>query len=97
MKVLIFDRIRLHLLLTYLIIMSTILASFAVGMRILYYHVLHQKIIDRLTIVAESAIDNIELDEDRLTFDRELTDRHRTHINIPVLIPEHNLEDVWKV
>lgn len=92
MKVLIFDRIRLHLLLTYLIIMSTILASFAVGMRILYYHVLHQKIIDRLTIVAESAIDNIELDEDRLTFDRELTDRHRTHINIPVLIPEHNLE-----
>ncbi len=92
MKVLIFDRIRLHLSLAYLVVMGTILASFTIGMRILFYHVLHQKIIDRLTIVAESAIDNIELDGDRLTFDRELTDRHRTHINIPVLIPEHNLE-----
>jgi two-component system, OmpR family, manganese sensing sensor histidine kinase len=92
MKILVFDRIRLRLSLAYLVIMGTISLGFAIGMRILYYHVLHQKIIDRLTIVAESAIDNIELDRDRLTFDRELTDRHRTHISILVLIPEQNLE-----
>jgi signal transduction histidine kinase len=72
--------------------MGAILTTFAIGVRILYYHVLHQKIIERLTLVAESAVDNIELDEDLLTFDRELTNRHRTQVNIPVLIPEHNLE-----
>lgn len=92
MKILVFDRIRLHLSLAYLVIMATILSSFGIGMRILYYHVLHQKVIDRLTTVAESAIDNIELDENRLTFDRELTDRHRTQLSIRVLTPEHNLE-----
>jgi two-component system, OmpR family, manganese sensing sensor histidine kinase len=92
MKLFIFDRIRLRLSLTYLITIGMILATFAVGVRILYYHVLHQKIIEQLTLVAERAIDNIELDRDRLTFDRELTDRHRTHLSIPVLIPEHNLE-----
>jgi two-component system, OmpR family, manganese sensing sensor histidine kinase len=92
MKSLMFDRIRLRLSLTYLFIMGTILATFAVGMRILYYHVLHQKIVERLTLVAESAINNVELDRGRLTFDTELIDRHRTHLNIPVLIPEYSLE-----
>jgi len=92
MKSLIFDRIRLRLSLTYLLVISTILATFAVGVRILYYHVLHQKIIDRLTLIAESAIDDIELDKDRLTFDRKLIDLHRIRSNIPVLIPEHKLE-----
>jgi two-component system, OmpR family, manganese sensing sensor histidine kinase len=87
-----FDRIRLRLSLNYLLVISTILTTFAVGMRILYDRVLHQKIIDRLTLVAERAIDNIELDRDRLTFDRELIDLHRIHSNTPVLIPEHNLE-----
>ena len=92
MKLLVFDQIRLRLSLTYMLVISTILATFAVGMRILYYHVLHQKIVDRLTLVAESAINNIELDEDRLTFDRELTDLHHIRLNIPVLVPEYNLE-----
>jgi two-component system, OmpR family, manganese sensing sensor histidine kinase len=87
-----FDRIRLRLSLNYLFVIGTILTTFAIGMRMLYYHVLHQKIIDRLTLVAESAIDNIELDRDRLTFDRELIELHRIHSNNLVLIPEHNLE-----
>jgi two-component system, OmpR family, manganese sensing sensor histidine kinase len=93
MKSLIFDRIRLRLSLNYLFVSAAILATFAVGMRILYYHVLHQKVIDRLTLVAESAIENIELnDDDRLTFGRESIALHRIHLNIAVLIPAHNLE-----
>jgi two-component system, OmpR family, manganese sensing sensor histidine kinase len=92
MKSPIFDRIKLRLSLTYLVVIGMILAVFAVGVRVLYYQVLHQKIIEELNLVAESVIDNIELDEDRLTFDQELIDHHRTHLKIPVLIPEHNLE-----
>jgi two-component system, OmpR family, manganese sensing sensor histidine kinase len=92
MKSPIFDRIKLRLSLTYLVVIGMILAVFAVGVRVLYYQVLHQKIIEELNLVAESVIDNIELDEDRLTFDQELIDHHRTHLKIPVLTPEHNLE-----
>jgi two-component system, OmpR family, manganese sensing sensor histidine kinase len=92
MKLRIFDRIRLRLSLTYLLVIGMILATFAVGMRILYHHVLYQKIRDRLTLIAESAIGNIELDEDRLTFDRELIALHSVHSNVPSLVPEHNLE-----
>lgn len=92
MKIVVFDRIRLRLYLNYLFVIGIILTTFAVGMRIFYYHVLHQKIIERLTLIAESAIDNIELDKEQLTFDQELTDHHRTHVNTPVLIPGHNLE-----
>jgi two-component system, OmpR family, manganese sensing sensor histidine kinase len=92
MKSLIFDRIKLRLSLTYLVVIGMILAVFAVGVRVLYYQVLHQKIIEELNLVAESVIDNIELDEDRLTFDQELIDHHRTHLKIPVLTPGHNLE-----
>jgi two-component system, OmpR family, manganese sensing sensor histidine kinase len=92
MKSPVFDRIKLRLSLTYLVVISIILAIFAVGMRVLYYQVLHQKIIEELNLVAESVIDNIELDENRLTFDQELIDRHQTHLKTPVLTPEHNLE-----
>jgi two-component system, OmpR family, manganese sensing sensor histidine kinase len=92
MKSPIFDRIKLRLSLTYLVVIGMILAVFAVGVRVLYYQVLHQKIIEELNLVAESVIDNIELDEDRLTFDQELIDHHQTHLKIPVLTPEHNLE-----
>jgi two-component system, OmpR family, manganese sensing sensor histidine kinase len=92
MKSPVFDRIKLRLSLNYLVIIGMILAIFAVGMRVLYYQVLHQKIIEELNLVAESVIDNIKLDEDRLTFDQELIDRHQTHLKTPVLTPEHNLE-----
>jgi two-component system, OmpR family, manganese sensing sensor histidine kinase len=92
MKTLIFDRIKLRLSLTYLVVIGVILTVFAAGIRVLYYQVLHQKIIEELNLVAKSVIDNIELDEDRLTFDQELIDHHRTHLKIPVLTPEHNLE-----
>ncbi|WP_295615045.1 HAMP domain-containing sensor histidine kinase [Chamaesiphon sp. GL140_3_metabinner_50] len=92
MKLLIFDRVRLRLSLNYLAVISLMLLVFAVGVRILFDRILHQKIIDRLSVVAENAIDNVELDEDRLMFDRELTDRHRMNLSIPVLSPEDNLE-----
>jgi two-component system, OmpR family, manganese sensing sensor histidine kinase len=92
MKLLIFDRVRLRLSLNYLLVIGTILLAFAIGIRILFDRVLHQKIIDRLELVAESAIDNVELDEARLTFDRELVDRHHINLNIPVLSPDYNLE-----
>jgi two-component system, OmpR family, manganese sensing sensor histidine kinase len=92
MKLLIFNRVRLRLSLNYLLVISTILLAFSSGVRILYERVLHQKIIDRLELVAERAIENVELDKQRLTFERELIDRHRLNLNIPVLIPEYNLE-----
>jgi two-component system, OmpR family, manganese sensing sensor histidine kinase len=92
MKLYSFDQVKLRLSLTYLVVICMILAVFAIGMRVLYYQVLHQKIIEELNLVAESVIDNIELDEDQLTFDRELIDHHQTHLKVPVLIPEHNLE-----
>jgi two-component system, OmpR family, manganese sensing sensor histidine kinase len=92
MKLLIFDRVRLRLSLNYLLVTSTILLAFAVGIRILFDRVLHQKIIDRLELVAERAIENVELDKERLTFDRELTDRHHVNLNILVLSQDYNLE-----
>ena len=92
MKLLIFDRVRLRLSLNYLAVISLVLLLFAIGVRILFDRILHQKIIDRLEVIAENAIDNVDLDDDRLMFDRELTDRHRMNLSIPVLSPEYNLE-----
>ena len=44
-----FEQIRLRLLTAYLIVLASILVTFAVGVRVLFDHVLSQKITEKLT------------------------------------------------
>ena len=70
-----FEQIRLRLLTAYLIVLAGILITFAVGVRVLFHHVLSQKITEKLTTIAQSTMTSVELKDGRLEFDSDLPTR----------------------
>ena len=80
-----FDRIRFRLLTAYLLVLSSILIIFAVGVRVLFHHVLSQKITDKLTTIAHSTITSVEMKNGRLQFDSDLSSRQLSLADRPKL------------
>ncbi len=70
-----FEQIRLRLLTAYLIVLAGILITFAVGVRVLFAHVLNQKITEKLTTIAQSTMTSVEMKNGRLQFDSDLPPR----------------------
>ncbi len=70
-----FEQIRLRLLTTYLIVLAGILITFALGVRVLFHHVLSQKITEKLTTIAQSSMTSVEMKNGRLQFDSDLPTR----------------------
>lgn len=70
-----FEQIRLRLLTAYLIVLAGILITFAVGVRVLFAHVLSQKITEKLTTIAQSTMTSVEMKDGRLQFDSDLPTR----------------------
>jgi OmpR-family two-component system manganese-sensing sensor histidine kinase len=68
----VFEQIRLRLLTAYLIVLAGILVTFAVGVRVLFHHVLSQKITEKLTTIAQSTMTSVEMKDGRLQFDSDL-------------------------
>ena len=70
-----FKQIRLRLLTAYLIVLAGILVTFSVGVRVLFHHVLSQKITEKLTTIAQSTMTSVDLKDGRLEFDSDLPTR----------------------
>ncbi len=90
-----FDQIRLRLLTAYLIVLAGILITFAVGVRVLFHHVLSQKITEKLTTIAQSTMTSVELKDGRLEFDSDLPTRQispTTNPKLQSLLTEIGLE-----
>ena len=56
-------------------VLAGILITFAVGVRVLFHHVLNQKITEKLTTIAQSTMTSVELKNGRLQFDSDLPSR----------------------
>ena len=90
-----FEQIRLRLLTAYLIVLAGILITFAVGVRVLFHHVLSQKITDKLTTIAQSTMTSVEMKNGRLQFDNDLPPRQIPPANsskLQKLLTETGLE-----
>lgn len=70
-----FKQIRLRLLTAYLIVLASILVTFAVGVRVLFHHVLSQKVTEKLTTIAQSMMTSVEIKDGQLQFDSDLPSR----------------------
>jgi two-component system, OmpR family, manganese sensing sensor histidine kinase len=81
----VFEKIRFRLLTDYLIVLASILITFAVGVRVLFYHVLSQKITEKLTTIAQNTMISVEMKAGRLQFDRDLPPRQITPADSPKL------------
>ncbi len=68
-----FKQIRFRLLTAYLVVLAGILVTFAVGVRVLFYHVLSQKITEKLTTIAQRTMTSVELKNGRLQFDTDVS------------------------
>jgi len=71
----VFKQIRFRLLTAYLMVLAGILVTFAVGVRVLFHHVLSQKITEKLTTIAQSTMTSVEMKNGRLQFDSDLPSR----------------------
>ena len=90
-----FYQIRFRLLTAYLLVLMGILVTFAVGVRVLFYHVLSQKITENLTTIAQGTMTSVELKDGRLQFDRDLPARQLASADspkLPKLLTETGLE-----
>jgi two-component system, OmpR family, manganese sensing sensor histidine kinase len=65
----VFDKIRFRLLTAYLLVLAGILITFSIGVRVLFHHVLSQKITENLTTIAHDTMMSIEIKDGRLQFD----------------------------
>jgi two-component system, OmpR family, manganese sensing sensor histidine kinase len=81
----VFDQIRFRLLTAYLLVLMGILVTFAVGVRVLFYHVLSQKITENLTTIAQGTMTSVELKDGRLQFDSDLPPRQLSSADSPKL------------
>ncbi|CCI03014.1 sensor histidine kinase [Microcystis aeruginosa] len=64
----VFTSIRRRLLLSYLLVLTAILAGFAVAVRFLFFHSLNQELIARLTTLAQGASTSVEGGNRQLIF-----------------------------
>ena len=80
-----FTHLRRRLLIAYLLVLTGILLTFAVGTRLLFYHVLNQKYTERLVTVAQGAIANVETKNGQLQFDQDLQSSLAASTNNPKL------------
>ena len=80
-----FEQIRLRLLTAYLTVLAGILITFAVGVRVLFDHVLSQKITENLTTIAQSTMTSVEIKNGQLEFDRDLHARQIVPADRPIL------------
>jgi len=71
----VFKQIRFRLLTAYLMVLAGILVTFAVGVRVLFHHVLSQQITEKLTTIAQSTMTSVEMKNGRLQFDSDLPSR----------------------
>lgn len=67
-----FQQIRLRLLTAYLLVLTGMAIAFAVGVRVLFYHVLSQQIVEKLTTIAQGTMTSVEVKDGRLQFDNDL-------------------------
>ena len=90
-----FAHLRRRLLIAYLLVLTGILLTFAVGVRLLFYHVLSQKYTEKLLTVAQGAMTNIETKNGQLQFDQDLQPSLKASANHPKLqklLTEHGVE-----
>ena len=80
-----FKQIRLRLLAAYLIVLASILVTFAVGVRVLFHHVLSQKVTEKLTTIAQSMMTSVEIKDGQLQFDSGLPSRQISPVDRPKL------------
>ena len=80
-----FKQIRLRLLIAYLIVLASILVTFAVGVRVLFHHVLSQKVTEKLTTIAQSMMTSVEIKDGQLQFDSDLPSRQISPVDRPKL------------
>jgi len=91
----VFKQIRFRLLTAYLMVLAGILVTFAVGVRVLFHHVLSQKITEKLTTIAQSTMTSVEMKNGRLQFDSDLPSRQippANSLKLQQLLSETGLE-----
>jgi signal transduction histidine kinase len=67
----VFKNIRYRLLLSYLLILASILGLFALGVRLIFAHSLRQQIIAKLTALGQGVAANAEWENNHLKFDND--------------------------
>ena len=66
-----FDKIRSRLLLSYLLVLASILTVFAVGVRVIFAHSLTQQLTEKLTVLGEVVAANTEWDQGIIKIDSD--------------------------
>jgi two-component system, OmpR family, manganese sensing sensor histidine kinase len=79
----VFQTLRYRLLLSYLLVLASILVAFAIAVRVVFTHALSQRLTEKLTALGQGAASSLELDKGHLGFDddfsmQSLIDRDQT-------------------
>jgi signal transduction histidine kinase len=67
----VFQNIRYRLLFSYLLIFASILSIFALGIRLVFYYSLRQKIIDKLTALGQGVVASAEWENNKLKIEND--------------------------
>lgn len=68
-----FEKIRSRLLLSYLLVLASILSIFAIGVRLIFARSLTDQLTDKLTVLGEGASANTEWENGRIRFDTDFS------------------------
>lgn len=67
----VFQSLRYRLLLSYLLVLASILSVFASAVRIVFAHTLSQRLTEKLIALGQGAATNLELDKGHISFDSD--------------------------
>jgi signal transduction histidine kinase len=67
----VFKAIRDRLLLSYLLVLASILSVFAIAVRVVFTHALSQQVTEKLAALGQGATANLELEDGQLKFERD--------------------------
>lgn len=71
-----FDRIKRHLLISYLIILASILIAFAIAVRVVFVHSLTEQIIEKLTALGQGAATNAEYEHGKISVENDFNEQN---------------------
>jgi two-component system, OmpR family, manganese sensing sensor histidine kinase len=67
----VFQKIRYRLLLSYLVVLTVVLAVFAIAVRLTFAHSLREELADRLAVLAKTASGSLDIEGEELAVDQQ--------------------------
>jgi two-component system, OmpR family, manganese sensing sensor histidine kinase len=91
-----FEKIRSRLLLSYLLVLASILSIFAVGVRVIFARSLTHQLTEKLTALGEGAAANTELDNGRIRIDYDFKVQNLINNNQALQLFDKNGNTIFK-